>query len=205
MGVATRDAPFLAAQYFGEISVGGDALLFHGLFMLLVIGIVALGVQRGIEVGVKLMVPAIILIFIGLAAYAITSRGPARPTVNTCPQTSRTSPTTGRAWSQRRQDKAFHALPRDELMITYASYLGDDENLAIDEMCIVVLNTGISILTGLIVFPVLFSADLDPASPSAGAIFVSVARAIGDVPMGQIVNSSSWRPLHSLRPPWRLA
>nr|WP_255475200.1 hypothetical protein [Halapricum sp. CBA1109] len=74
-------------------------------------------------------------------------------------------------------------------MITYASYLSEDENLGVDGATIVGFNTGISILTGLIVFPILFSAGVDPAAPGAGAIFVSVAQALGSIPFGSVVGA----------------
>jgi len=43
--------------------------------MLLVIGIIAAGVRRGIELSVKVMVPVIVVLLLGLAAYGFTLDG----------------------------------------------------------------------------------------------------------------------------------
>ncbi|WP_181686128.1 sodium-dependent transporter [Halorhabdus salina] len=187
-GEVAEGAPPMAAQYFSEISVGWDALLFHGLFMLIVIGIVALGVQRGIELGVKIMVPAIIAIFAALAVYAFTLSGAADA------YSYYLSPDLGYLldnWQSivpAAAGQAFFTLSLGMgVMITYASYLSEDENLGVDGASIVVFNTGISLLTGLIVFPILFSADVSPGDPGAGAIFVSVAKALGGIPLGTVV------------------
>ena len=174
--------------YFGEISVGLDALLGHFAFMLLVVAIVALGVQRGIELGVKIMVPAIILIFGVLAVYAFTLPGAAEA------YSYYLSPDFGYLaanWQSivpAAAGQGFFTLSLGMgVMITYASYLSEDENLGVDGLTIVGFNTGISLLTGLIVFPILFSAGVDPATSGPGAIFVSVAQALGDIQFGRFV------------------
>ncbi len=187
-GTAAEGEAPMAAQYFAEVSVGTDALLFHGLFMLLVIGIVALGVQRGIELGVKIMVPAIIGIFALLAVYAYTLPGAGEAYAYYL------SPDIGyllENWQSivpAAAGQGFFTLSLGMgVMITYASYLGEDKNLGIDGLSIVTFNTGISILTGLIVFPILFSAGLDPQTSGPGAIFVSVATALENIPYGPVV------------------
>ncbi|WP_135662900.1 sodium-dependent transporter [Halorhabdus rudnickae] len=188
VGPPAADGTPQAAQYFGKIAVGWDALLFHALFMLVVIAIVALGVQRGIELGVKVMVPGIIAIFAVLAIYTFTLSGAAEA------YSYYLTPDLGYLLANWQSivpaaaGQGFFTLSLGMgVMITYASYLSEDENLAVDGGSIVVFNTGISILTGLIVFPILFSADVDPGSPGAGAIFVSVAEALGSIPFGAVV------------------
>ena len=188
VGDAAAEAPPVAAQYFVEIASGWDALLFHGLFMLIVIGIVALGVQQGIELGVKVMVPAIFLIFGVLAVYAFSLSGAGEAYAYYL------SPDLGYILSNWQSlvpaaaGQGFFTLSLGMgVMITYASYLDSDTNLGIDGLSIVVLNTGVSVLTGLIVFPILFTAGLDPETSGAGALFISVAQALGNLPFGRIV------------------
>ena len=187
-GTTGADAAPAAVQYFGEISSGVNALVGHAVFMLLVMLIVALGVQRGIEIGVKIMVPAIILIFAGLAVYAFTLPGAAEA------YSYYLSPDLGYLaanWASivpAAAGQGFFTLSLGMgVMITYASYLGEDENLGVDGATIVGFNPGISILTGLSVVPILVSAGVDPGAPGAGAIFVSVAQALGDIPLGALV------------------
>ncbi len=53
-----------------------EALALHAVFMALVVGIVAAGIEDGIEKATKLMVPSIVVILAALAVFA--SRSPAR-------------------------------------------------------------------------------------------------------------------------------
>ncbi|MEF8883173.1 MAG: sodium-dependent transporter [Halapricum sp.] len=175
-------------EYFGQISVGLDALIGHFFFMAFVFVIVALGVQRGIEIGVKIMVPAIIAIFAVLAVYAFTLPGAAEA------YSYYLSPDLGylaENWQSivpAAAGQGFFTLSLGMgVMITYASYLSEDENLGVDGLTIVGFNTGISILTGLIVFPILFSAGVDPDTSGAGAIFLSVADALSSLQFGRVI------------------
>ena len=63
-------------------------------------------------------------------------------------------------------------------MITYASYVGKDDNLGVDGLSIAVFNTFIGVLAGLVVFPLLFAQGVDVGEAGPGAIFISVAEAL---------------------------
>ena len=176
-----------AATYFVSIASGTDALLFHAIFMLIVIGIVALGVQEGIELGVKVMVPAIFVIFGVLAVYAFSLSGAGEAYAYYLSPNLDYILQNWQSLVPAAAGQGFFTLSLGMgVMITYASYLGSDENLAIDGLSVVVLNTAVSVLTGLIVFPILFSAGLDPETSGAGAIFISVAEALASLPFGRI-------------------
>ncbi|ELY84776.1 sodium:neurotransmitter symporter [Natrialba taiwanensis DSM 12281] len=179
-----------ANEQFGSVASGLDAVLLHAIFMAAVIGIVALGIQKGIEFSVKLMVPAIIAITIGLAAYAFTLDGAGEayayylsPDISVIVNEF-TSVLPGAA------GQAFFTLSLGMgVMITYASYLDEDRNLVEDGLAIVGLDTLIAFTVGLIVFPILFTAGIDPGDPGAGAIFVSLAAAFAELPFGGIIGA----------------
>ena len=177
-----------AGEYFVDIASGLDTLVFHAIFMAIVIGIVGLGVQRGIELSVKIMVPAIIAIFAVLAVYAFTLGGATEAYSYYLQPDLSVIANNWQSLIPAAAGQAFFTLSLGMgVMITYASYLSEDENLAIDGSSIVVFNTGISILAGLIVFPILFTAGVDPETSGAGAIFISVAQALADLPLGQVI------------------
>jgi NSS family neurotransmitter:Na+ symporter len=73
------------------------------------------------------------------------------------------------------------------VMITYASYLGEDRNLASDAGVIVVLDTLIAVIVGFVVFPFLFAAGIEPGSGGAGAVFVSLTTAFVQIPGGRVL------------------
>lgn len=179
-----------AELLFDATSTGLDAMILHGLFMAIVVGIVALGIRRGIELAVKLMVPAIIVIALALVGYAFTLEGAANG------YSYYLEPDFGvilSDWSNilpAAAGQAFFTLSLGMgVMITYASYLDEDRNLAEDSAVIIGLDTGIAFLMGLIVFPVLFTAGVDPADPGAGAIFVALAEAFADLSFGWLIGT----------------
>ncbi|MFP4632148.1 MAG: sodium-dependent transporter [Halobacteriales archaeon] len=179
------DAP---EEYFVGVASGLDALALHLVFMAVTVGIVALGVKRGIELGVKFMVPAIVVLVLGLAAYAATLPGVTEAYAYYL------SPDLGLLASEwtsilpAAAGQAFFTLSLGMgVMITYSSYVSEDRNLGKDAGAIFVLDTGIAFTVGLVVFPILFAAGVDPADPGAGALFISLAGAFGELPLGGVL------------------
>ncbi|GAB7008753.1 sodium-dependent transporter [Halorubrum trueperi] len=180
--------PEEANALFGTVATGIDSLLFHAVFMALVIGIIAAGVRKGIEIGVKVMVPAIIVLLLGLAAYGFTLDA------STAAYGYYLSPDFGYLaanWTSilpAAAGQAFFTLSLGMgVMITYASYLGEDRNLAADAGVIVTLDTLIAVIVGFVVFPFLFAAGIEPGSGGPGGIFVSLTTAFADIPGGRLL------------------
>jgi len=174
--------------YFQGIAAGPAAVGFHALFLGLTVGIVALGVEDGIELATKVMVPAILVVFVGLAVWGATLSGAAdglsyflSPDFDVFADDYATIVPAA-------VGQAFFSLSLGMgVMITYASYLGRDDDLAVDGGLIVVLNSAVGVLAGLVAFPLLFSQNVEPGSAGAGAIFVSLATAFASLPAGRLV------------------
>ena len=182
--------PVAANEQFGALAQGTDAMAFHALFLLAIVVIVGFGIRRGIELAVKIMVPAIIAIVVGLAAWAATLEGASAAYryylwpdfgVIAAEWTSILPSAAGQAF--------FTLSLGFGIMITYASYLGEDRNLAEDGVAIIGLDTAIAFVVGLIVFPILFTAGIDPGAPGVGAIFVTLAAAFGELSVGGLVGA----------------
>ncbi len=169
-----------------DLAFGLDSLLFHTIFMAVTIGIVALGIRRGIELAVKVMVPAIIVLLIGLAIWAATlpEAGEAY-SYYLNPEFSVIADN----WTEilpAAAGQAFFTLSLGMgVMITYASYLGEDRNLTKDGTIIIGFDTGIAFIVGLVVFPIIISGGADPETDSVGAIFFSLTDAFAQVTGGQ--------------------
>ena len=178
-------------SYFTEFAATGlDAVALHALFMLITVGIVALGIEDGIELATKFMVPTIVVLLLGLAVYAFTLAGSGpgyefylspdfAPIVDNW--TTVIPAATGQA--------LFSLSVGFSVMITYASYLGEDDSLPADGLTIAVSNTFIGVLAGLVVIPLLFAAGIGigdgglvSGSGGAGAVFVGVTTALADLP-----------------------
>ncbi|WP_255169752.1 sodium-dependent transporter [Natrononativus amylolyticus] len=182
--------PEASGGQFLELASGLDAIFFHALFMAIVVAVVAAGIKRGIELAVKVMVPAIIVITVGMAIYAFTLPGAGEA------YSYYLSPDFGviaENWTSilpAAAGQAFFTLSLGMgAMITYASYLDEDRNLAEDGAIIVGFDTSIAFIVGLVVFPILFTAGVDPGDPGAGAIFISLAAAFGDIQFGWLIGA----------------
>ncbi|MFC6904038.1 sodium-dependent transporter [Halalkalicoccus tibetensis] len=176
--------------YFGAVSVGFDAVAFHALFMVLVIGVIALGVRSGIELAVKFMVPAIIALGIGLAAYAFTLDGAGAAYQFYLSPDLDVLAAEWQSILPAAAGQAFFTLSLGMgVMITYSSYLAEDRNLASDGAIIIGFDTAIAFLMGLILFPFLFTAGVDPGEGGPGTLFISLAAAFAELPAGNILGA----------------
>jgi NSS family neurotransmitter:Na+ symporter len=70
-------------------------------------------------------------------------------------------------------------------MITYGSYIRKRENLATSAGIVCLFDTMIAFLAGLIIFPALFSAGLDPAA-GPGLVFQVLPPLFATLPAGQV-------------------
>lgn len=176
------------SAYFNSVSTGLGAIFFTAIFISMVVIIVGAGVERGIEVAVWIMVPGIIILLIGIAVWASGISGASggyefylgwNPEEITGNLGSVIPAAVGQA--------LFSLSLGHGIMITYASYLGENHNLSIDGVSIAVLDTLTAVLAGLVVFPLLFAVDISPGTGGTGAIFVSMATAFGRLPGGIIL------------------
>ncbi|MFC7198962.1 sodium-dependent transporter [Halospeciosus flavus] len=175
--------------YFGAVSAGPTAIAAHAVFMAITIGIVAFGVTDGIERATKFMIPAIIVLLVGLAVWATTLDGAAAGySYYLSPDFSTLAKNFG-SIVPAAMGQAFFTLSLGfSVMIAYASYLGRDDSLPADGSAIVVINTIVALLAGFVVFPILFATGgAGGAGGGPGTAFVALAGAFGALPAGQII------------------
>jgi NSS family neurotransmitter:Na+ symporter len=179
------DAP---GEYFGAVSAGPEAVAAQAAFLLIVIGIVALGIENGIERATKLMVPSIVVLILALAVWAVTlDGGGAGYEYFLSPDLATLFDNAGSVLPFAVGQAFFTLSLGMAIMITYSSYIGDDDNLAFDGGAILVTNTLIGVLAGLVVFPVLFANGVDPDTSGPSAIFVAMASAFAQLPAGRLL------------------
>jgi len=189
-GPPTGGAAYLAnpGAYFEAISFGYEAVAFHLLFLALTGGIVLGGVRRGIELGTKVMMPAILVLLVGMAAWVVTQPGAGAGYqfflgFEFAALRENFFVVLGPAAGQA----LFTLSVGAGTMVTYASYLGEDRSLPFDGSVIALLNTGVGVLAGLVVFPLLFSQGVDPGTGGPGALFVGIAGAFAALPGGDLL------------------
>ncbi len=179
-----------AEVFFVETASGTGAIAFHALFMALVAGIVALGVRNGLERAATVMVPSVIILLVGLAIYGSTLSGATEAyQYYLYPDTSTLLADAVEVLPAAAGQAFFTLSLGMGVMVTYASYIGEDRNLLSDTGLIVGIDTAIAILAGLVVFPFLFTQGITPGDGGAGAIFISLAGAFAELPAGNLIGA----------------
>lgn len=163
-----------AAQYaedFGAFS--SDPLsptLWMGAIVLLTCGIVALGVQKGIERAAKIMMPILFVFILVLVGCSLSLPGAEKGlTFLFKPDFSKvTGSTVLSAMGQ-----AFFSLSVGICCLcTYACYFRKDVNLFKDGMSVAGIDTLVALFSGLIIFPAVYS--IDGLEPNAGPALVFI-------------------------------
>lgn len=159
----------------------GSLLTWHTVFMLLTVGVVAMGVSGGLERASKLLMPALGVLLLGMVGYGATTGGfGAAADYLFNPD-----------WSKLNGQVVLAALGHAfftlslgmGIMMAYGSYLGEDVDLLSTARTVVLMDTVIAIAAGMAIFPIVFANGLDPAA-GPGLIFVTLPIAFGAIPGG---------------------
>jgi len=178
----------LSAEQSGAIFTGlvGDGVVtvfLTAVFMVMTILVVKGGVSSGIERATKILMPLLLVILVLLAVRALTLPGGLEGfTYLFQPKLSEV--TVGVVMSALGQALFSLSLGMGA-MITYGSYFPDNENLAFAGASVAFFDTLIAVLAGLIIFPALFSAGLDP-NGGPGLVFVVLPTIFGSMPAGAL-------------------
>jgi NSS family neurotransmitter:Na+ symporter len=177
-----------SAKFQTFVSDPEKLILWHTIFMILTCYIVSKGIKSGIEKAIKFLIPGLFLILIGLAVYASTLPGFSEAMmyffvadfdkVNSSVVLSAMS-------------MAFFSLSigMGSLMV-YGSYLPDDTSIFQVSSAVAFSDTLVAILAGIIIFPIVFTYNLDPNSAGPGLIFETLPIAFGSMYYGTIISTA---------------
>jgi len=177
------------AAIFAEVASSPlQAIGWHLAFMILTVYVVLGGVRDGIERWTKVLMPVLFLLLVLLAIRAVTLSGAgAGLEFYFKPDFSKV---TG-AVVLAAIGQAFFSLSLGMgAMITYGSYVSKKDDLVSSAGWVTGFDTTIAILAGLIIFPTLFHAGLEPGEGGPGMVFVvltSLLSQIPPAPLGGIV------------------
>ena len=162
--IATR----INAMFEGLEKNGFRQVLWHFTFIGLCLGIVIGGVQKGIERWSKILMPVLLGLLVLLFINGMLSDG-AREGLEFMFRPDFHKLTPGAVLEAL--GHAFFTLSLGmAAMITYGSYLSRRENLFDAGLRIALLDTGIALMAGLAIFPIVFSAGMQPGA-GPGLVF----------------------------------
>ncbi len=178
--------PGEAGNFFGQfIGNTGEVLFYHAVFMGITIGIVIRGVHGGIEKACDILMPALVLMLVILMIRSLTLDGAMEGVeFYLSPDFSKITPQIVLV----AMGQAFFSLSLGMgAMLTYGSYLPAKENLTSATLYVVLFDTGIALLMGMVIFPAVFAMGLEPTD-GPGLVFSVLPVVFRDMPMGYAVS-----------------
>lgn len=169
------------AAIFAEVAGNPiRAIGWHLGFMALTIYVVLGGVRDGIERWTKVLMPVLFVLLVALAVRAVTLSGAAEGLeFYFKPDFSKVTGVVVLAAI----GQAFFSLSLGMgAMITYGSYVSKRDDLVSSAAWITAFDTSIAILAGLIIFPTLFHAGLEPGVGGPGMVFVVLTSLLSSIP-----------------------
>lgn len=161
-----------------------NLLLWHTIFMALTLGVVALGVKKGLERASKILMPGLFILLILLMLYSIRI-GDIGAAIQFLlkPHVSQIT-ATGVIYAL---GHAFFTLALGAgAMLVYGAYLPDNTRIASSVCMIAALDVLVALVSGLSIFSIVFAYGLPPEG-GAGLMFKVLPIAFSKMPAGQWV------------------
>lgn len=171
-----------ASQVFADFT-GSPAkvVLWHSIFMLLTMFIVARGITEGLERTVKYLMPALFALLLVLVGYAMNS-GHFMEGVAFLFSFD-FDKLTG-AGVLMAMGQAFFTLSLGMgAIMTYGAYMPKDASILSSATSIALIDTSMALLSGLVIFPLVFANGLE-SSAGPGLMFVTIPIAFGSMSGG---------------------
>ena len=180
------DAQGSSALFDGLLSDVGVLTAWHSLFLLIVLGIVAGGVIKGLGVAVRYLMPLLLLLLLALAAYSALE-GNFGEAARFLFQFNLQSV----SWDGVlvALGHAFFTLSLGMgAIMAYGAYLPDSmpnqQPISLGKTVVIIaaLDTAVALLAGLVIFPIVFANPAISPGDGPGLLFVSLPVALGGLP-----------------------
>jgi NSS family neurotransmitter:Na+ symporter len=177
------DASASSAMFADLMNSPWRLLFWHTVVNLLIIVIIRRGVQQGIERAANILMPILFVSLLLMAAYSLVAGDTAAAiTFLMTPDFAAVTPKTvmiavGQAF--------FSVGVAMATMIAFGAYLPRDVSIPKSATIIIFADTGVALLAGLVIFPLVFAYGLAPTE-GAGLIFQTLPIAFGQMPGGQV-------------------
>ncbi len=161
-----------------------ELVLWHTLFIAMTMGVVARGVNAGLEKANNILMPALFAILLVLLGYSMAV-GDFASAVRFMftPDFSKVTP----AAVLSALGHAFFSLSLGMgAVMVYGSYLQRHISIARTTLYVVIADTAVGLLVGLAIFSLVFANGLEPAA-GPGLIFQTLPIAFGKMPAGSFI------------------
>jgi len=163
-------------------------MVYHAIFMGVTVFIVARGVKGGIESAVTILMPAFFIMLMVLVTFSLV-QGEAlmaldylfKPNFEILGQRL----TDGSVLTNALGQAFFSISLGSVMMLTYGIYMGKDQSIPSSARTVVIADTGVALIAGLAMFPIVFQFGMEPAAGPA-LIFNTLPLAFQQMPFGAL-------------------
>lgn len=178
--------PDQVGEAFGAfLSKPNTLILWHTIFAAVTGLIVILGIIDGIEKGLRWLMPLLLVLIIFMLGYSVFFSGGINEGLDYLfnPDFSKIgSETILKALGQ-----AFFTLNVGLCVVmAYAAYTPKSVSIMSSSLIVVILDTAVALVMGVVIFPIVFAHELNP-SGEPGLLFVTMTSAFATMPFGQVI------------------
>jgi NSS family neurotransmitter:Na+ symporter len=174
--------PESSTESFNSLLSSPTSLIFwHTLFISVTVFIVARGILDGLEKWINTLMPMLFVIVLMLCIYATTT-GAFFEGLSYLfkPDFSKITPEV----MLEALGQAFFTLSLGMgAIMAYGAYMPADQNIGRTAISVAALDTGVALLAGIAIFPIVFANGLT-ASEGPGLVFVTLPIAFSSMPFG---------------------
>lgn len=191
MFISGNGATTATSGYFANfIGNAGQPMLFLAIYILITALVVMLGVKKGIELVSKIMMPILLVIIVVISIYSMTLNGAMEGVkYYFIPNFENFSYKTIIA----AMGQLFYSMSiAMGIMITYGSYMRKEDNLEKSVRQIEIFDTGIAILSGLMIIPAVFAfsgGNPNALNAGPGLMFITIPNVFNVMGGGQVMGT----------------
>lgn len=177
-------SPDSFAEQFAAFQSSPRQVIYMVIFVLLTHFIIARGVEKGIEAASKIMMPALFIILVIMAVRVAFMPGAIEG------YRFLLTPDFDAIFNKQTillaVGQAFFSLSLGMgCMVVYASYFKPSNNLFSTSISVSLLTLMVAVLAGLVIFPAVFSAGLEPAE-GPSLIFITLPEIFKGIPFAEL-------------------
>ena len=180
------DGAMAQSQFDAFLAAPLELGLWHSLFIVMTMSVVARGVNSGLEKANNILMPALFAILLVLLGYSLAVGDFASSAhFMFAPDFSKVTPVAVLS----ALGHAFFSLSLGMgAVMVYGSYLQRHVSIARTSLFVALADTGVGLLVGLAIFALVFANGLEPAA-GPGLIFQTLPIAFGKMPGGSFIGT----------------
>ncbi len=180
------DADSSGEMFNGLLNSPGRLIFWNTAVHVLIVFVIRRGVQAGIESAVKILMPALFITLLIMVIYGVVA-GDMVSAMKFLLEPDFSKVTFNTAMMAIGQAFFSIGIGMGSLVV-FGAYMPKDFSIVRSSTAVILLDTGVAVVAGLAIFPLVFQYGLDAGS-GAGLIFQTLPLAFGQMPGGQIFGS----------------